>query len=246
MASATGFFNPTDPLTINTLLTLTGSLTWLIQSNTPSKKADRAAGLKANGDESAWKAHNASETRTLVYECHALTGTLKVPVVGTVTASTVWHIDSAKVDYKPAGWPTLTVQVHKHTGATSHTAASCNTYAAGIALPAMFGIPALLNDTATPTAGVDFELDNAVIGLKSLSYGLSCTHQDETGSTGDWLAGQNRDGVETLDVAFTGIPDDTDLTLALTWHNATDGQSATNTAVDGRSLSLVRHLARVA
>lgn len=245
MASAIGFFNPVDPLSINTLLTLSGSLMWIIQSNTPSKKADRSAGLKANGDENAWKAHNAGETRTLVYECHALTGFLKVPAVGTVTASTVWHIDSVKVDYKPTGWPTLTVQIHKHTGAANHTAASCNTYAAFTKLPALFGIPALINDTATTPVGVDFELKVAAIGLKSISYGLSCTHQDETGGTGDWLAGQNRDGVETLDVAFTGIPDDTDLTLALTWHNATDGQSATNTAVDGRSLSLVRHISRV-
>lgn len=236
MASNTTFFTPADPISINTLLTLTESLMWIIQTVTPSKTKARAAGLGANGDEAAYQAHNGMESLTAVYKCFATTGNLKLPDVG-VIAST-YHIDSVQLAYDAAGWPTLTVVMHKHSDSSTHAESSCNEYAAGITFPAQFGIPADL--------GADFSLDSTAVAMRSLSYNLTCTHVDELGGAGNWHAGENRDGVETLEVEFTGVPDDADLTIAETWHTSTDETGTENTAVNSRKLSLTRHLAREA
>lgn len=239
------FFTPIDPLAINTLLSLTGAAQWIIQTGAPNKSKDRAVGLAANGDENAWKAHNLKNTDTLVYECHALSGSLALPIVGTVTATTLWHIDSVKVDYNSTGWPKMTVVVHKHgTGTATHAAASCNKFTPAIVLPACFGVPAELVDKTPETPVTMFELTVASIGMKSLSYGLSCTHVDETGPAGDWLAGENRDGAETLDVEMTGSPTDAEITVDASFHDATDGGANGNTSSDNRKLSLIRHIAR--
>jgi hypothetical protein len=245
MSSNVTFFTPTDTLAINTLLSLTNAYQWLIQSNTPNKTNARASGLKANGDEGAWKSHNAVDRRTLVYECHALTLSLTVPVVGTVTA-TGYHIDSVKLAYNAAGWPQLTVVIHKHAGAASHTASSCNTFATKIVFPAQFGSPSELVDTTPVTPVTEFELEVATIGIRSLEWNLSATHVDELDGVGEWMAGDTRDAVETLDVEFTGQPDDSDLTIDASWHNGTDDAPEGNTAVNTRKLQLTRHVARVA
>ncbi len=247
MASNTTFFTPADPISINTLLSLTGEsahLAWILQTATPDTQTDRASGLGSNGDEAAWKAHNARKTVTAVYQCFGITGNLKLPNVG-IIAST-YHIDTVKLDYNPTGFPSLTVTMHKHTGASTHAADSCNEYASPIVFPAQFGIPATLSDNTTPTPVVMFALTAAGVGMRSLSFGLSCTHVDELGGTGDWLAGDNHDGVETLDLEFTGVPEGADIVIAAVWHTGTDGAPEGNTAVNTRKLSLTRHLARAA
>lgn len=239
MASNTTFFTPTDPIEINTLLDLEeGDAQWIFQSATPETQSDRASGLATNGDEAAWKAYNAKKSVTAVYKCFALSGNLKLPDVG-VVAST-FHIDSVKLDYDPAGYPTLNVSMHKHTGATTHATSSCNSFATDIVFPAQFGIPSTLFDNTIET----FALDAAGIGMRSLSFGLGCTHVDELGGTGDWLAGDNHDGVETLDIEFTGAPDDEDFTFDSTWHKGSDGTPESNTSVNTRKVSLTRHIAR--
>jgi len=239
MASSVTFFTNTDPISINTLLTLVGDMQWIIQNPSPNKKSDRASGLGADGDEVAWKAHNASEQITITYKCFAASGTLTLPKVGTVAST--YHIDSVKLDYDAAGWPTLTVTVHKHLDASgTHAEDSCRTYATAILFPAQYGIPVSLSD-ATPT--VQLALLSTAVGFKSLSFALTCTHVDETGGTGNWLAGDNHDGVETLDAEFTGIPEDADLTIGDGWHNGGDGAPTTNTGASSRKLSLTRHIA---
>jgi hypothetical protein len=250
MASNVTFFTPTDTLAINTLLSLTLSAQWLIQSNTPNRTKERSSGLAANGDEGAWNPYNDVERRTLVYECHALTGNLTVPAVGTVIA-TGWHIDSAKVGYNAVGMPQLTVQIHKHMGALSHTAASCNTFASKVLLPAQFGIPSVITDD-TYDAGppevdavTEFELEVATIGMRALEWGMTATHVDELDGVGNWIAGETRDAVETLDAEFTGVPDDGDLTIDASWHKGADDGTEGNTAVNTRKIQLVRHVARV-
>jgi hypothetical protein len=249
MASNVTFFTPTDTLAINTLLSLTESAQWLIQSNTPNRTKARAAGLQGDGDEGAWHAHNDVDRRTLVYENHAVTGNLTVPSVGTVTASG-WHIDSVKVVYNAAGFPKMTVVIHKHMGATSHTAASCNIFTSKVLLPAQFGIPSEITDD-TYDAGppevpavVEFELEVATIGMRTLEWNLTATHVDELDGEGEWLAGDTRDGVETLDAEFTGQPDDGDLTIDASWHKNSDDAPEGNTAVNSRKIQLVRHVAR--
>ena len=236
MASNTTFFTPADPISINTLLTLEGALQWIVQTVTPSETADRASGLGADGDEAAHESHNTVERLTATYKCFGTTGSLSLPTVGAVAAT--YHIDNVQLAYDPVGWPTLTVAMHKHADSATHTEDSCNEYAAGIAFPAQFGIPS--------TLGTDFASGSALVAMRSLSYALSCTHVDELGATGDWHAGDNHDGVETLDAEFTGDPDDADLTIASTWHTSTDETGTGNTTVNSRKLSLTRHIAREA
>lgn len=236
MASNTTFFTPVDPISINTMLTLEGALQWIIQTVTPSETADRASGLGADGDEAAHQAHNSIERLTVVYKCFATIGNLALPDVGSIAGT--YHIDSVQLAYDPVGWPTLTVAMHKHTDSSTHATSSCNEYAAGITFPAQFGIPADLGD--------DFSLNSAAAAMRSLSYTLTCTHVDELGGTGDWHAGDNHDGVESLEAEFTGVPDDADLTIAATWHTSTDETGTGNTSVNSRKLSLTRHIARKA
>lgn len=236
MASNTTFFTPADPISINTLLTLEGAAQWIIQTVTPSKTQDRASGLGADGDEAAHQAHNGIERLTVVYKCFGTTGNLTLPDAGAIAAT--YHIDNVQLAYDAAGWPTLTVALHKHTDASTHDTSSCNEYSSAIVFPAQFGIPADL--------GEDFSLDSAAVAMRSLSYTLTCTHVDEPGGTGDWHAGDNHDGVESLEAEFTGVPDDADLTIAATWHTSTDENGAGNTAVNSRKLSLTRHIARKA
>lgn len=241
MASNVTFFNPTDLIDINTNLSLTGSLQWILQTVAPSTTQDRASGLGATGDEAAYKDHNSKTQATLTYMCFGTSGNLMLPTVGSVLEG--YHVDSVALAYNPTGWPTLTVTVHQHT-TTSHVDAACNEYSTGIVFPAQFGVPASISDNTSPTPGVMFANGAASIGMRSLSFNLTCTHLDETGSEGDWLAGENHDGVETLDAEFTGHVDNADLTIAATWSKATDGYSEGNTAVNSRSISLVRHIAR--
>ena len=247
MASKVTFFTPGDPLDINTLLGLEGSAQWIHQTNNPSKSADRAQGLAANGDEAAWKSHNAKTAGQVVYECFAASGFLTLPGVGIIAGG--FHGDNVKLDYNTVGWPRLTVAVHKHDGASSHDDAEggpiCNTFATSLKWPAGFGVPAVITDLATP-AVKQFEMKAAAVGMKTLGYTLSCTHVDETGGTGDWLAGDNRDGVEQIDAEMTGVPEDTDLVIDASWHRATDGSPEGNTAANARKVSISRHVEREA
>lgn len=239
MASAVTFFTPVDPLAINTLLSLTSTAQWILQTNTPSKSADRAQGLKANGDEAAWRSHNLKGSGTVVYKCFLASGTLTLPRAGQIASTN--HIDSVKLGYDPVGWPTLTVAYHKHLGAATHTA--CNSFATTLAWPAGFGIPTEIVDLTPVTPVTQFEITSAAVGMKALEYTLSCTHVDEN-ANGDWLAGDSRDGVEQVDLETTGVPDDADVDVDATWHNASDGQGEGNTTANSRKLSYSRHVAR--
>lgn len=244
MASEIKFFDPTDPININTLLELTEDEDpkWELQTAAPEATSDRSQGLARNGDEAAWRAYNSRATNTATYKCYAATGMLKVPRTGVVASG--WHIDTAKVDWDPVGWPTLTVTMHKHTGATNHAENSCNTFASSIALPAGMCIPETLTDGAVSEPVIFFDLGTSAVGLRSMSYTLACTHVDETGRDGDWLAGENRDGSETLEIEFTGQPDDADLTIHSSFHKGGDGKPEGNTQANTRRLSLVRHIPR--
>jgi hypothetical protein len=230
-ATVLGFFTPTD------VLGLGGS--FIAQSDAPVTTKKRAQGLLANGDEGISKTYGEETKRTVTYEHQNATGVITLPPVGSVMASL--HIDSIDVEYQPNAWPKVSFQTHQH-AVNPHTAA--NEYSSTIALPSQFGIPRALDDGAEPTAADIFKLgaDDTGIGIKSMKYSLSCTHQDEDGETGDHLAGENRDGVEKLDIGLTGIP--ASVTVGADWDNLSDGTSLGNTAADARNISLEHHIAR--
>ena len=225
------FFSPTD------ILGLGGS--FVPQSNAPSASKKRAQGLLENGDEGISKTHGGETKLVSVYEYQSEAGNIALPKIGSILTSR--HIDSIDVEYTPTGWPKITVNSHQH-DANPHTAA--NEFTSCVVLPAQFGVPRTLLDTTPTTPVVIFALgaDDAGIGIKSLKYSFGCTHLDEDDEVGDHLAGDNRDGVEKIDVSMTGIP--AAVTIGAGWDKLASGNANANTAADTDSFSLEHHVAR--
>lgn len=243
MSGTVAFFVPVDTLDLNALLGIQEEAEqWEIQDNSPTRSKDRASGLDRYGDEKGWKEHNLKESRTLVYECQKEHGLLLIPAAGHVTAGG-HHIDSVGVEYTNAGWPKLTIVTHRHTGVTgSHVTGGCRTYTATLKLPAQFGIPSVLVDKTLPDGIPQFSLESPAAALRSLGYSLSVQHVDEPGGTGEWFAGENRDGSETLSVGFLGKPEDAEITVGADWGTPSDAEKDSNTSSSSRTLSLVRHI----
>lgn len=232
-ATVVNFFNPTD------LLALGGS--FIVQNGTPSDSLERAQGLLANGDEGIAKTYGGKTNLQIAYEYQNETGNITLPNVGSVAGT--YHIDRIRLEYRANAWPLITFTCHKH-AANTHTAA--NEFAPTITFPAQFGIPRSLKDTATPTAADLWKMgtDDTGIGIKSMSYEIGCVHVDEPNETGAQLAGENRDGVEKLDIGLTGVP--ASITVKAGWDKLSDGSPKSNTAVDQQTLSYEHHLAREA
>lgn len=219
---AVGFFNPAD------VLSLGGD--WVQQENNIVNNHQVAIGLGATGDAVAKKSHGGGSSGPVVYECHAETGNLTLPNVGKVAA---FHIDSLQLVYQPTGWPRLTCNVHQHDD-NAH-ADDRTQYAPSITLPAQFGVPAAAGGVAGAAA---------TAAARACTYTLGCTHQDEDGATGNHLAGENRDGIETLAYEYTGDPG-----AAVTgpdgWIETSEGAGTakSNTAAETKGLSWENHVA---
>lgn len=226
---AVPFFNPTD------VLSLGGDM--IQQSNGIKETNQRAQGLGATGDEAANKLHGGMSQGSVVYEDHTESGNLTLPNVGKVAGG--YHIDSIQVEYQPTGWPRITFNVHQH-DSNPHVDADLNTFSATVDLPCQFGIPRTL-ELASDGVTVVFANGDTDSGMRSLSYTLSCTHVDED-ENGDHLAGENRDGVEQLQIGFTKDPDTT--TIHADWDNLDDGPDKSNTAAETGSLTLEHHVSR--
>lgn len=207
-----------------------------LQSFNPSKSWERAQGLDKDGDEAASKTHGARSAGAAVFKFFAASGSISLPAPGTVTTDG-WHIDSFSLRLSNADWPELTLQVHKHEGTRgSHNVGSCRTYTPTLTVTAGFGI--VMNSGAI--AGTGFTLSPAdTIGVTSLEYGMSVTHLDENGSDGDWLAGENRDGVETLTIQTVGKGA---VTAPSGWDQTSDNKTDSNQAADTESWEFVHHV----
>jgi len=230
-ATVVGFFTPTD------ILSLGGS--FIVQSCKPVDGLQRAQGLLANGDEGIKKTFGGRTDMQIVYEYQSETGNITLPVAGDVLGT--YHIDRVRLEYRANAWPLITITCHKHAAATHTTA---NEFTCTAVFPAQFGIPRNIDDT-TPTTPLEvFALgaDDSGIGIKSMAYELSCVHLDEDGETGAHLVGENRDGIEKLDITLLGIP--ATVTHTAGWDELSDGTDKTNTSADGRSLSYEHHIAR--
>ena len=186
MPAAVTFYSPIDTTGILDAM-------WEVQSATPSASAARAAGPKSTGDEATSHLHDAKISYVVNAICYATTGDLALPIVGTIDSGI--HVDSINVKPDPNGWPALTMNCHKHNNGTSHTA--CRQYAPTITFAAGFGVN---------RAGIGFTLaeGDSAIGISDVDYNLSCKHDDTTGDAGNWLAADNRDGVETFKLTTTG------------------------------------------
>lgn len=223
---AVPFFNPTDIPGIG------GD--WIVQTDGIQHTQQRAQGLKADGDESTFKGYDGKSAGNVVLECHLVSGTLSVPSVGTVGGS--YFIEAAEVKYNPVGWPRLTVTVHQH-DENPHSA-DLNEFASSVTLPAGFGIP-----RAITTGGGAITLADDDAGVNDLTYTLRCTHVDELDGAGNHLAGQSRDGVETLAYGFTKEPSSVTNTDA-TWLEMGAGPTHANTEAEKATKAWEHHVVR--
>lgn len=225
MSGIVGFFNPVD------LFAIGGD--WEVQTGpSPKTSRQRAQGLKSTGDEAASKLYDEKKTVTCVYECFAASGNLTLPSVGTIT-STGYHIDKVDLSYTTK-WPKMTVSGHLHGGANNHATDDCRTYTSSLTFPAGWGIPRAL-------AGFALAVGDTAIAWASADYSLSCVHLDEPNpETGDWLAGENRDGTETMSVTLAGVG--ATITAPAGWDKTEDGNEQSNQAADTESASYEHHL----
>lgn len=239
-ATVVGFFGPTD--------TLVPGGNWTVQDASASKSFQRFGALGDDGDEVASKLYGERRDLAQNYEDVTETGSLTLPMVGDIGGD--HHLDNFTVRYTPTAFPTLALSGHKH-GASAHGACA-RMYALPVILPAQWGCPRTLLATreidpeglppAYHPALFTLGNDDAGIGVKSITVTMSCTHQDETGETGEQIAAENRDGVCRVEVQLLGVP------AALTfpddeWDFTSDGTPKANTAADTYSFTLEKHVA---
>ena len=200
----------------------------------PEKTEQRAVALGPTGDEIAWKAHGAKEAYSATFVSSATEGNLILPNAGKIVAGV--HIDSVSVNYPASGFPILTLAGHKHLAGALD--ASCKEYAPSVTLPARFGVP------STITGAFTLE-EEAQVGMRSLTYTLTCTHLEEPDGEGGNLASDNHDGVETLAIELTGQAAPEEYTVDLTWHQGSSKLNQSNVAATTKSLSLTKHVSAV-
>lgn len=197
--------------------------------------SDRHNELGSSGDEIKKALVNGKETTsaTFIGNLTATTAKYKFPKIG--SHSNGWHIDSIQVVWdRGAIQPKMTVNAHKHTQGTMHT--TCRQYTPSLSEKVAyqaFGAPSAV-DTAFALA------TQAVVDVRTITYNVSCTHVDEPGRTGNNLAGNNYDGVETLQIELTGAATTEDYTT--TWDKTGYGKTPSNTAATSSSLTLEHHI----
>lgn len=185
MTAKITYFAPEDPLS------LAG---WEVQSNQPSASSDRASQLGSDGDECGYDLYNNTISKTLEYGSCASSGQLILPDAGETKNGEM--IDGFTLSFSNTDKPKLSVNTHKHSP-TTHTDGSTRKYKPSITFDAGFGIP---------REGMGFTLDvgDIGVGIQSVEYSLNVTHVDDQGDLGDWIAGDNHDGVETFSITIVG------------------------------------------
>ena len=190
------FFDPTSEF---------GALAdWEQQTGSnPNTSEQRASALGQHGDEIRWQGYGRQTALAATFVAVKASGLLTVPNVGLVVGGV--HIDSLSVAYTNTGFPTLTLNGHRHDSGNSHTA--CRQYKPTVRLPAVFGCPRELAMTGATPENVFALTPQAEIDTRSVTYTLTTNHVDEMDREGGHLAEDNYDGSETLAVELTGDAD---------------------------------------
>ena len=227
------FFNSSSPFSFT-------GWTYQLPGGTQRSK-EYANELGDDGDEIANATHNprSEGSWTFLLASSVSAGTpIPIPPVGQVTDG--WHLDRIQI-----GWdrnqmrPKLTASAHKHTAGTPHGATgahACRTYEASVSIEAVaFGVPPDLGGVALA--------EGAVVDWRDATYTLECSHIDEPGRSGNQLAGDNHDGVETITANITGAWTEDDFDIASGWTHLGDGTTPSNTGATTGALNLVHHIA---
>lgn len=210
------FFNPTSPF---------GALTgWDIQTNNPTTSATRAQALGSAGDELASKLHDTRTSVSATYVLQTATG-CKIPKFGEILGG--YHVDTVVISFSNTAFVTMTLTGHKH-GASAHPA--CRTYTGSLTtIVSNFGCPSTVIGMTIP--------NNA--GVRTMTYTLQGNHQDELGSAGEFLAADNYDGNETVDVELC---DSGTIAATTGWDMTSTNSAFANNAAQTTSATVEKHL----
>lgn len=225
--AAQAFFNPSDALS------LPG---WEIQTDNPATSRQRAQSLGREGDEIASKTFDNRTNLTANYTATA--DNAAIPKAGQIVGG--YHIDNITVNFSNTAFVTMTITAHKH-GSSNHP--TCRTYTGSLTnISSKFGCPSIPIGTSVPTGA----------GVRSCTYTLSCNHVDELGNQGEYLAAENYDGTETMEVelcdtgnitANDAIPTDATERAARPWTLVTNGHTRGNTQAETSTATVERHIA---
>jgi len=216
---------------------------WEPQGSSASSAGTRATASGNDGDIVASTVHNEIESGTATY---IYTGALtNFPAataaasadVGDVVKTNTLLITGYTIDYSPCASgkrPTITFAFRD--GPTAAVA----TYVPSLTtqLPTYTALTPVVPDILTIVAG-DSETNNA-------QYGLSAQFGEDLNKSGEYLAGENFGGEESINLTITGTP--TSIT-STGWDQtggpgATVGGDLTNTAYDSNSYSYVKAVTR--
>lgn len=219
---------------------------WELQTGgNPTLTRQRAQALKSNGDQMHAVQYGAQIAYSETFAAKTVAeadGKKSLAVPGAGLVSNGAHVDSVQVAYSQTDAPTLEVASHRHAALDGTASAHdvCRVYTPTVVLPIRaIGVPSTLKDADGNTI---FSCP-AGIGMKSLTYRLETSHTDEPDGNGGHLAGQNRDGVETLTVEFTGRVAVADLAIHSSWmlpDSDADGQG--NTVATTKSITITKHV----
>lgn len=214
------FFDPASPF---------GALAdWECQSENPQETCQRAQALKSNGDELRSQNFDHKTTESAEYVANAATAA--IPKAGAILNG--YHVDTITVKYGQNDFPKMTVAGHKH-GSPATTHPACRTYTGSLTTVGVaFGCPTTLPGI-TNVSGA---------GVRSATYTLTCQHQDEPGSQGEFLAAGNRDGVETSEVEFCDTVGATGADTTNGWSLSTRNKSLGNSQADAVTVTVERHI----
>jgi len=219
---------------------------WEIQTGgNPSLSRQRSQALNENGDELNAVQYGAKVSYSESFTAKTIATTqqktsLDVPAAGAVMSGA--HVDSVDVSYSQTAAPSMSVASHKHAAVdgTPSNHDVCRVYTPTVVFPIRaIGVPTTLKDKSNNTI---FSTP-AGIGIKSIKYGLKVTHVDENDNEGGHLAGQNRDGVETMTLEFTGKVVTSELAIHNSWMlPESDGDSMGNTQSTTKSITISKHI----
>lgn len=219
---------------------------WELQTGSnPTLSRQRSQTLKENGDELQSVQYGAQIAHTENFKAKRVTGAAyTIPLAGEIKEGA--HVDSVEVSYTQTEAPTMNVSSHRHATVEGVAQAHdlCRVYENTVQLPARaIGVPSVLKFKASGGTEKNVFTLPAGIGMRSIGYTLAATHVDEADGDGNHLAGQNHDGVETLNIEFTGKVVIDELAIDAEWKlpdNDADGQS--NTGATTKSITLTKHV----